>query len=101
MHCRSIFLQGLLLKNKNELPKKFIEYSKTWDSYHEWLRDNNLSPEEACINFILKKKEISKIIIGIDNLEQLKKILITRQKSNYSLFANNNIDQKLIDPRKW
>ena len=56
IHSRSVFLQGLLLKNKNELPEKFLKYKKIWDTYQDWLKANNITALEACINFISKKR---------------------------------------------
>ena len=63
IHTRSIFLQGLLLRKKNELPIKFLRYKKIWDNYHNWLNVNNISALEACINFILEKRKSQKWLL--------------------------------------
>ena len=56
-----------------------------------------------CLNFISSFKYIDKIVIGVDNMFQLKDILnalkIKRRKYDYSKFAIKN--ENLIDPRKW
>ena len=101
IHCRSIFLQGLLLLESHNLPKIFSSYKSLWNSYDSWLKKNGVSRLEACTNFVFRKKEISKIVLGVENKEQLKKILAVQEKKiNYSsnLFK---ISPKLIDPRKW
>ena len=101
IHTRSIFLQGLLLRKKNELPIKFLRYKNIWDNYHNWLNVNNISALEACINFILEKKEISKMVIGIESAEQFNEIIQVKvRKMNFSSW-NEDIEEELIDPRKW
>lgn len=59
---------------------------------------SNLS---GCLNFVLNNKYIDKILIGVDNLNQLKEIL--RVKHNDKIkFINFDIkDEKLIDPSIW
>ncbi len=101
VHCRSVFLQGLLLKKKNELPSKFFKYKQLWYRYHTWLKENDLTSLEACINFVCNKREISKVVLGIDNLLQLKKIVQTKKKTINLSLINSNIQEDLIDPRKW
>ena len=101
IHSRSVFLQGLLLRKKNELPEKFLKYEKIWDTYQDWLKANNFTALEACINFILGKREISKIILGIENITQLNEVLqIKEKKINFDSWKND-IAEDLIDPRKW
>jgi NADH/NAD ratio-sensing transcriptional regulator Rex len=55
------------------------------------------------INFIKNQKYINKIIIGFEDLGQLKenyKIMKKNtQKIDYSAFSTNSIN--LIDPRRW
>lgn len=100
---RSIFLQGILLCNIKKFQKNFlIKYPviKQWNEFC-----NNLSNSKLInsINFIKNQKYIKKIIIGFEDLNQLKenyKIMknITK-KVDYSNFSNKSLN--LIDPRKW
>ena len=101
IHCRSVFLQGLLLKEKHELPLKFLKYKDLWKKYYLWLQQNNLNSLEACINFILRKKEISRMVLGVESIFQLKKILLISSKNIKYPDFSENIDEELIDPRKW
>lgn len=101
IHCRSIFLQGLLLKNKNQLPEQFKRYKIKWNEYHAWLKKEKVTPLEACLAIAHKKKEISKIVIGVENDLQLKSILETNVRNVKFpkwLKHDNGI---LIDPRLW
>ncbi len=100
IHVRSIFLQGTLLENKT--PKKLMKYDKYFKNWHDWCVRNKINKLNACIHFIEKFNKISAIVIGINNLTQLKEItgFIKRKKIkvSYKNFTNNKI---LVDPRKW
>ena len=99
IHVRSIFLQGTLLAYRTPIKlKKYHKYFKNW---HDWCTRNNINKLDACIHFIKKFDKISAMIIGINNLAQLKEITKSIKKKNkikYKSFPNDKI---LIDPRKW
>ena len=59
VHARSIFLQGLLLKERKKIPSKFAVYNKSFINWHNWLYKNNQKPLEACLNFIFSQKKIN------------------------------------------
>lgn len=101
IHARSIFLQGLLLRKKKDIPKRFIKFKNDFNKWYIWLNKNNCSALSACLNFVFSKKEIGKIVFGIDNIKQLNDILNIEIK-NYNSFSNlksNNIN--LINPSRW
>ena len=104
LHARSIFLQGLLLLEKAKIPKKFLNFSDELGLWHKFLAENNLTPLQACLAFVLTQQELSKIIFGIDSLEQLMEITSAasefkdiKTKFSENISPNNN----LIDPRLW
>ncbi len=102
IHIRSIFLQGLLLIKKNKMPKKFLVYKKDFNKWHSWLKENKMSQLEGCLNFASYQKQVSKVVIGVDSVNQLKKILHTKiknEKLNFSILETNK--SKLINPRLW
>lgn len=101
IHARSIFLQGLLLLKKKDLPKKFLMFKKIFDKWYKWNKEHNLNQLQSCLEFIHKQK-VNKIVIGIDNLEQLKKIInykATKKKYNFSKLKTRELD--LISPYLW
>ena len=104
LHARSIFLQGLLLLEQAKIPKKFLNFSDELELWHKFLIENNLTPLQACLAFVLTQQDLSKIIFGIDSLEQL--IEITSATSEFTdmkiKFSQNIIlNNNLIDPRSW
>ena len=101
IHARSIFLQGLLFKKPNNLPKKFKQHKNIWIKYERWLKINKLSSLEACINFILADKRIHNIVLGVDDVSQLKQVLKIRKLNiKYSLNIDK-VSEKILDPRLW
>ena len=75
LHTRSVFLQGLLLMNKKNRPKKFDKWSSLWNLWHEWLSDNKLSALEATIRYMISIPEITRVLVGVDNKDQLEMII--------------------------
>lgn len=98
---RSIFLQGLLLLPSHKLPNQFLTWKPLWINLDNWLKNNNLSSLEACLNFFLNDNRIFKIIVGVENKSQLEEILNIKKKNiDYPNWMNNN-DEKLLNPSLW
>jgi aryl-alcohol dehydrogenase-like predicted oxidoreductase len=103
IHVRSIFLQGLLLSSKNKkIMNKFREFNNLFQNYNFFLKKNKISDLEACLSFVSKYKKIDKVIVGIDSLNQLKKIYDLRLNTslNFPKYISSS-NSKLIDPRNW
>ena len=100
IHARSVFLQGLLLTNQHNLPKKFKK-NPFFLQWFKWLKFNNHNPLEASLGFVKNKKYIDKIIIGVDNFDQLKMIVKTYNKNLRFRFKNFKQSFILRRPSKW
>ncbi len=100
IHARSIFLQGLLLSKYNRLPKKFKK-NKFFLEWNEWIQMNNYNPLDASIAFVKKAKYIDKIIVGVDNFDQLKMIVKAYKKNLRLNFKKFNQSLILKRPFKW
>ena len=101
IQVRSIFLQGLLLQNFDKIPKYFTKFNEI-KKFEEWIKKNKISKLEASINFLKSSKYINSIVIGFNNIVQLKQITECFNKKKF--FYPKNIHSKninLIDPRKW
>ena len=101
IHARSIFLQGLLLQSKENLPHEFHKWNKDWNKWYAFLTKNNLDKLDTALNFVKSYEEINKIIIGIDNISQLRDIL--KIKSNkIKDYPNFQVtDEDLLNPLNW
>ena len=103
IHVRSIFLQGLLLFKREEMPKEFLKYYNIWEEWYNWLKIMKLNPLEACIRYTNSLKSVDKIVVGINSAQHLKQI--TKYMRKPKLYQNpnwqNSISKDLIDPRLW
>ena len=101
IHVRSIFLQGLLLKNEKSMPRKFKKWKNIFKKWNNYCKKENISKIQGCINFIKSFKKISFVIIGFEDIKQVKNIIsyFKNDKKSYTTIACNDI--KLIDPRLW
>ena len=89
IHCRSIFLQGILLKESKNIPKNFNSFRLEWKKWDKWINEKKISKIDACLNFISKYKNIyDKIVIGIESKNQLEKIYNFKKKKNYFRLFN-------------
>ena len=75
LHVRSVFLQGLLLMLPHERPTKFNRWQALWTAYSEWLRAAKLTPLQACVRYSVSFPEISRVIVGVDNSDQLRSLV--------------------------
>ncbi len=101
IYVRSIFLQGLLLKDEKLIPKKFKKWKNIFRKLNVYCKNENITKIEACINFIKSFRKISYVVIGFENNDQIKaaiKYFKSKNKKYPSLMYG---DEKLINPRLW
>ncbi len=102
VHVRSIFLQGLLLMEKEKLPKYFKKWNNIFDKWNQYLSENKVTALEACISFIRQQKDIDKVIIGVDSVIQLNNILNAfKSKKTFKNFNFKINNKYLLKPSLW
>lgn len=102
IHVRSIFLQGLLLMQKNEIPEIFTPWKKSFQAWHDWLASNSLSPLAGCINFIDTFHQIDQIIVGIETRDQLLEIINASNTESPLSWPDLSVNNSaLINPANW
>jgi aryl-alcohol dehydrogenase-like predicted oxidoreductase len=102
IHTRSVFLQGLLLMEKNNMPHKFSVWNNLWIQWYQWLSDNNVSSLKACLSFPLSFPEIDHVVVGAESCIQLSEILLAMNSDNNFIPPDFHCDdQKLINPSNW
>jgi len=70
--ARSIFLQGILVKEYSFLANKFKKDLEDWFNF---CKSKSIHPVKACLDFCKSVKEIDFLIIGVQDPEELKKII--------------------------
>lgn len=88
LHIRSIFLQGLIFIPPNKLPSELKPLKPYLQILNKYSEDFNLPIDQIALLYALQQSDIDHIIVGIDNIEQLKRNLD---------FVVTNIPKKLIN----
>jgi len=102
VHVRSIFLQGLLLMAANDRDRKFARWQSLWSDWDNWLRDQHLTPLQACLRHALSFPEIGRVVVGVDSRAQLREILGAATGALPELpagLACSDVD--LLNPARW
>ena len=99
-HVRSIFLQGLLVNKLLYKKNYFKKWKKLFINWFQSLENDNISPIDYCLSDLMNY-DFDKIIIGINNSENLKEIINFKTVTKNKMINFNISDTKLIDPRNW
>jgi len=106
IHARSVFLQGLLLMEVESVRSFFDPIKPVLYEYRTFLNSKGLTLVEGAIAFIKQVSEIDCMIIGINDIKQLKTNLNSFTRSyNDSLFTEfrkfSLNEAKYLDPPLW
>jgi len=102
VHTRSTFLQGLLLMPAGAIPEKFKHWLPLFNSWHDWLIDNNTSAVQACIGFVQAHPQVTKVVVGVESIQQLKQLIQAAKEPQNTGWPNINCsDEHLINPSNW
>lgn len=107
IHVRSIFLQGLYLLNPHKLPQNLKEFNKVLLELNKLCNNYKITVYELALNFVHSNPNIDKIVIGIDNLNQLKKNLKSIEDWRYNPELMEKVrllkidNKKLLNPSNW
>jgi aryl-alcohol dehydrogenase-like predicted oxidoreductase len=99
---RSIFLQGLLLMESYEIPDNLIECKPSVESLKRVAELWGVSNIDLCVSYARSLDWCSGILVGVDNLTQLKKIVDSDfvLPENWQEFVPP-VPEELVDPRNW
>ena len=98
VNARSVFLKGSLLQKKNN----FLKIDKEINLLDTICKNYKISRIDALVSYVLNIKFIDKVVIGVEDLDQLKQIIqskIIKFKKNE--FYNINVINKIKKPYLW
>ena len=102
IYARSIFLQGLLLLDKKRRPKYFKKWKNELSNWDNYIQKTNYDPVKVCIDFIDQIREIDKIIIGFNTVNQLEHIIKKfKEKKTLKFFNFRSVDNNFLVPTNW
>ncbi len=107
IHSRSVYLQGLLQMDPNLISNQFNPLKPHLSLIREIALRNELSIGQLCLGFVVNNIFINKVVIGIDNLFQLKENISIYQTTNLSdtlmkeLYSIEVKESSLLNPTNW
>ena len=101
VHARSIFLQGVLLKDFAELDSYFFKWEDAFLKFENHCKQSKVSKLEAAIAFVKEEKKIKKILVGVESIKQFKEIIDAYKKPINSKFVGSCEDINLVNPLSW
>ena len=102
---RSVYLQGLLLMDSNQLPP-MLEFSRgALDSFHSFARRERIAPKLLSLGFVSQKAREALIIFGAETSEQVREnVSLYRAAAELDLPDMSFLSSKdlhLINPSRW
>jgi len=107
IHVRSVFLQGLLFKKPESLKGKLISFHNHLKKINEICMKNKIDVDQLALGWVLKNKQIDKIVVGIDNIQNLSRLIdIETGTYFYDYYGiqelqNIKINERLLNPGQW
>jgi aryl-alcohol dehydrogenase-like predicted oxidoreductase len=103
IHVRSVFLQGLLLMNEEEVPPYLSAISPHLSKYRQANAARGISNLQAAIGFVDSLPEVDVVLVGVNDLPQLQEIVSSLDEFlDFSYLNSFGIeDTNLINPSTW
>ena len=106
IHVRSVFLQGLFYLSQDQLKSRFNDVVPFVNRLESIAAGNGLKLSELALLWLVSLEEISKVVIGVDNADQLKTHLIALEKKvDASVFEEvlsvHYENETIINPSLW
>ena len=106
IHSRSCFLQGLLFKSQDSDKKIVLELKEELQNINNISKTYNIDIHQLALNYCLQQNKIDRVLIGVDNLNQLQNNLInsTKKISHEVISEINKIKitkLNLLNPSLW
>jgi len=99
IHSRSVYLQGLLFMNPNELDDYFGEIKPLLNELQNQFKNKNRLAG-FLLSFVLQKSFIDKVIVGVNNFHQFNSNLKNISTDVISLSVPE-LSPKILNPNRW
>lgn len=105
IHVRSVFLQGLLFKDPQSLPKKLFPLKQYIEMIKQITEKESITKESLALSYPLYNKFIDNVLIGVDTKEQLiQNVNSIVSRPDIFKYIDTNINVKeihLLNPVNW
>ncbi|MES2003035.1 MAG: aldo/keto reductase [Bacteroidota bacterium] len=108
VHVRSVFLQGLFFMKENMVPSNLLRLVPYLEQIRAIIDKTDLTINELALSYALQQPLIDKVLIGVDDLEQLKNnIRIADSVNNFDPALLDQVNKikvheiDLLNPSNW
>lgn len=107
IHVRSVFLQGLVFRNPDELDNYFTKIKEKLVNLKSLSIKQDIPVVAFCLNFAVLNRFIDKVVVGVDSLNNLKQIVssLDYQRDVQNIISKLSVfkeeDENLILPFNW
>lgn len=106
VHVRSAFLQGLFFLPEAIIKERFEDVVPHISKLRSIADENDLTVAELSILWLTNLEEVSKVVIGVDNADQLKMHLQTMKKKVDSAVFDEALslkyeNERILNPSLW
>lgn len=104
IHARSLFLQGILLMETEQLPNYFRQVTPHLTEYAQFVQERQLTRLEAALGFIQQQKEVDVAIVGVTSRNELTEIISawnSRKAKTLNMSRFGLYDEAIVNPSKW
>lgn len=105
IHCRSLFLQGLLLSN-NEIPSSLTKFKTEINSFHQFADNNAIKALDLALLYLYQSDLLDFGVVGCQSEAQLKEIItsyktIEKIRLALPLHQLSSSSEILLNPSLW
>jgi len=107
IHVRSVFLQGLVFKNPEELVGHFAKIKEKILALNSLSMKHDIPMGALCLNFAILNDSVDKVVVGVDSIENFKEnissldYLTDVRNILHELSQIKEDDEKIILPVNW
>lgn len=107
IYIRSIFLQGLLLLNPDEIPENMTFAREEVRKVHAFAAQVGINVKEACLGYVIAKWPHAKVLIGVETSEQIRENINLAGRIFPKGFVQQadavigSIDERVVNPTLW
>lgn len=104
IHARSIFLQGLLLIEPDQVPAYFSPIGDKLERYARFLEANKLSRLQATLAFAARQRDVDVVLVGVTSAAELRDIfsaLDAISGLDLDMSELKVADERMVNPSLW
>lgn len=105
VHTRSVFLQGAFFMSKEQAEghQSIRSIARDLERLRMWCKKNEISMQQLCLAYVLRKTYISGVLFGVENLGQLEELLdVISEVPAIDKFQEWRVQHlQMLNPTNW